>query len=141
MRTVLVSILLLLFVPFGIAQKITLTWEPSPSTNAAGYRLYGDQGHIDWTQPLVKIDTGTNRIVTVDNVKPGVWHFMATAYAPMTNSDNTVVMIESDPSEELLVDVPAPPTNLMTVAVQWIGTLASTNWQDIGFFRLKIGPP
>ena len=49
--------------------------------------------------------------------------------------------IESDLSNVLSLQFAKPPTNFYYLVPQYIATLGSTNWQDLGFFRLKIGMP
>ena len=44
--------------------------------------------------------------------------------------------IESVPSNTVTAEVPVPPPNMRTVVLQYSGTL--TNWQDVGFFKLRL---
>lgn len=121
------------------AAPITFVWDAPPEASA--YRFYASTNGLDTVWPQVKVDTGTNRTVTIDSMTPALWTCWATAYAKGTNYDGSVYTTESDPSKELLLIVPRPPEKMAVVAVQWAGTLASTNWTDMGFFRLKIGVP
>lgn len=119
------------------AAPISFAWDRSPSLDVTGYRFYGSTNGVQ----AVSVDTGTNLTVSLDKLRPGAWTFHATAYSRGTNTDGFVYTIESEPSLPLLMRVPVPPANMSTLAVQWIGSLAGTNWTDVGFFRLKIGTP
>ena len=114
---------------------ITLAWDPSSSTNAIGYFIYaGTNAPFCSTNYTVKVDAGTNLTCTVSNIVPGLWTFAATARD--TNG------LESDFSNTVTAEIPLPaPGNFRTVVLQYSGTILSTNWQDMGFFRIKSGTP
>ena len=117
------------------ASKVTLEWDPSPDSWVAGYRLYASTNSVaihGLTNALVKLGAGTNTTCTVSNLAVGRWYFVATAY--------TTEEIESLPSNEVIASVATAPANMRTVVVQWSGQVASTNWQDAGFMRIKFGP-
>jgi hypothetical protein len=121
---------------------ITFTWDYDKPHEIDGFFLYAHtNGVVAAKDAKVIVNTGTNQVVSVDQFTPGRWTVWATAYTVGTNENGTNFYLESDPSKSLLIRVPAAPTNMATVAVQWVGTLASTNWTDMGFFRLKIGTP
>lgn len=70
----------------GAVGSVTLSWEPpttredgSPLTNLAGYRIkYGRMSKIyDYE---IEIDNPGLSTYVVENLKPGKWHFVATAY-------------------------------------------------------------
>lgn len=114
---------------------VPLEWDASISTNVTGYKLYASTNVLTATNlssALVKLNTGTNRSVQVLITNVANWRFVATAY--------TAQGIESGPSNELIVGVPAPPPNMRTLVVQASGTLVGTNWLDVGYFRLRIEP-
>ena len=50
------------------AQSVTLAWNPSPSTNVAGYMLYYGTDGINFDSQM---DAGTNTTWTVTGLKPG----------------------------------------------------------------------
>ena len=111
---------------------VKLAWDASYA--GVQYRLYAAPFSLNATNlplAMVKLDAGTNLTATVRALSAGTWHFVATAYT--TNN------IESVPSNQETVQVPAPPPNLRTVSLQWNATVSGTNWLDTGFFRIKFG--
>ena len=133
-------LLLALFAVAAQAADLTLAWNPSPSPGQIGYYIYAGTNAVSKTNYVRQVDVGTNLLCSLRDIDAGEWHFIAVAYQTSTNGTN-IATIESDPSNELTVLVPNPPTKLITVAVQYNATLATTNWQDMGFFRLKVGVP
>lgn len=132
MKKLLINLTLL-----GLAASlwaVTLEWDPSPDA-VSGYRLYASTNSVSvhrLTNALVKVDCGMNRVCTLSNLVSGVtWYFVATGYT--TNA-------ESLPSNEVIYRIPMAPVQMRTVIVQWQGTVVGTNWQDVGFFRIKMGP-
>ncbi|MCW5554490.1 MAG: fibronectin type III domain-containing protein [Verrucomicrobiae bacterium] len=111
--------------------SLTLAWDPSP-TPGVTYRIYAHTTPIgtNLVDTVVKLDAGTNLTASVSNLAPGQWHFVATAVK---------AGIESEPSNELVTEVPAKPANMRTVTLQWNATVSGTNWLDAGFFRVKFG--
>jgi len=116
------------------AAAVTLEWDPSPDAWVAGYRLYASTNSAtqhQLTNALVKVNCGTNTSCTISNLTGGRdYYFVATAY--------TADGQESLPSNEVIYRVPFPPPVLRTVYVEWTGVLGATNWQDVGFFRLRM---
>ena len=113
--------------------QVKLAWDPTATPGAAVYRLYASTNSLTATNlqtATVKLAAGTNFTATVDGMQSGAWHFYATA---------VVGNIESPPGAELIIQVPARPGNMRTVAMQWNATVSGTNWLDVGFFRLKFG--
>lgn len=110
------------------AIAVTLEWDPSPDAWVAGYRLHWGNASSNY---IASVDVGTNTTCTLTNLQPGRYYFVATAY--------TADGQESLPSNEVAWSVPSPPMNARTVIVQWTGAVATTNWQDVGFFRIRIG--
>jgi len=93
------SILMLVCVAAGAAERLTLAWDPSPSADVAGYRLYWgtNTGAYQWV-------TNAGLVLTQSVVLPhrGRWFFAATAVG--TNG------LESDFSSEVSWESgPLPP--------------------------------
>jgi hypothetical protein len=81
------------------AQNVTLTWDPDPASNLAGYRLYYGTSSGVYTQ---EIDVGNMTATLVSNLTEGRTYFFAvTAY-------NTAA--ESLPSNEVSYAVPVSVT-------------------------------
>ncbi len=85
----------------GLAAEVRLAWDPSPSPEVIGYRLYwGTQSRL-YTSSL---DAGLVTTATVSGLVAGTtYYFAATAYAPGG--------LESDFSNEVQYTVPASPSN------------------------------
>lgn len=66
----------------------------------------------------------------VFDLSPGMWWFGAKAVAGGA---------ESKLSNVVAVEVPKPPAQMRTIAVQYSYTL--TNFYDLGFFKLRIESP
>ncbi|MGO9705591.1 MAG: fibronectin type III domain-containing protein [Limisphaerales bacterium] len=135
MRLLLLSILILLLSLMLHAANCVLTWAPSPDSSVTNYLLYCGTNQLVATNLTATasaiVSVGTNTAATLADLRPGQWWFAVTAQNAQT---------ESVPSNILPVLVAAPPTNLMTVQVQYAGTL-TTNWSYLGFFRLILTPP
>ena len=117
---------------------VTFAWTASPDgTNVGGYFLYGSPmvTFLGTTNAQVKVDAGTNTQCSIANTNAGQWYFGVTAYPIGTNYNESVL------SNILPVYFARPPANFYFLVPQYIATLGSTNWQDLGYFRLKIGPP
>ena len=142
MKTSLSILCILCVSALSQAHAVTLEWDPSPDAWVAGYRLYASTNSVavhQLTNALRKVDVGTNTVCSLTNLAAGRWFFVATAYATEANGTN-IVTLESLPSNEVIAAIPEPPANMRTVHVQWSGQVLSTNWQDVGFFRIKLGP-
>lgn len=112
----------------AVAGDVRLAWDASP-TPGVTYTLYGHTNALTSTNkasaPLI-VDVGTNLTIRAETVgASGRWYFGATAVQ---------AGIQSDLSNVLIVDFPAPPTNSRTVAIQWGITLASMT--NNAFFKL-----
>lgn len=114
------------------AASLRFTWDVSPSAAVTGYYVYGFTNAVFNTTnaPALKVDVKTNLVAEVSELKPGLWTFAATAY----NADG----IESDFSNVVVTEVPKPPALMRTVTLQYTATLPTTNWQETGFFQIKI---
>ena len=122
----------------GPGMPVSFGWNASPDgTNVGGYFLYGstNQAWLVTTNTQIKVDAGTNTQCSIANTNAGQWYFTVTAYPAGTNYN------ESGPSNILPVYFTRPPPNFYVLVPQYTATLGSTNWQDLGYFRLKIGPP
>lgn len=97
-------ILMSLFVPGNLfAGSLTLSWDPSTSTNVGGYKLYYGSSTKKYTS---SIDTGKSTTYQVTGLTAGATYFFAvTAY----NAGKTA---ESSYSNELSGTVPNAVTNL-----------------------------
>lgn len=119
------------------AGSVTVAWTASPSPDVGSYRLYAARDSLTQTNLAaapVRVNVGTNLSATIQFTNTGTWHLVATAVS--TNH------IESEPSNQLTIEVPAPAHSLRTLAVEHTLDLSNTNgWQDVGFFRIRIEPP
>lgn len=118
------------------AGRVTVAWTASPSTNVASYRLYFSRLELTETNlatAAARVNVGTNLTASLVFTDAGTWHLVATAA--------TADGVESAPSNQLTIEVPAPASSLRTVAVEATLDLSQTNgWHDVGLFRLRIGP-
>lgn len=122
-------LLLLLTLAMASGQELRLAWQPSPDP-VAGYILHaGTNSFATTNASALRVDVGTNLTASVQATNAARWFFTVTAYD--TNR------VESVPCPELMVQFSRPPSGL-GVTVQHAAQLESTNWQDVGFFRLKI---
>ena len=133
-KQLLIVLLLTSLSAFALGGSATLAWDASPSAAVTNYVLYAHTNSLNSTNlntALVKVSAGTNLTVAITGLTPPtVWYFVATAQA---NG------IQSDPSNQLVVQVPVAPANARMMAVQY-AELNITNWTDVGFFRIRIGP-
>lgn len=132
MRFKLLMLTLLLLAPSVFGAHVTLGWSPSVSTNVQGYCIYAfTNATFNATNlPAIKVDAGTNLVAHMDGLTPGLWTFAATAY--------NAQKVESDFSNTVTTEVPEPPKVMRTVTLEFNSSLSTTNWQDVGFFRIRI---
>lgn len=133
-------ILVFLFLSLGFACAVTchggrarVEWDASSTTNVT-YVLYAHTNALSGTNlynAAVRVNVGTNLTATALFTNAGRWHLVATALDHWG--------VESDPSNELIVQIPAPVANLRTVAIDHAITLTGP-YTNVGFFRLSIGP-
>jgi hypothetical protein len=96
------------------AQSVNLAWDPSPSTNVAGYNVYYGVASGQYGAPQ---DAQNATLATVTNLSPGfTYYFAVTAY--------TSNRVESDPSEELIYTVPDPTLGTNTPALNPLSNLS-----------------
>lgn len=113
-----------------LASDIRLTWNASPTPGVTNYMVYGWTNMPPSNLPAFKIDVGTNLTAVVGDLTTGTWRF---AVAAATQQG-----VESDFSNIVIAEVPEPPAQLRIVLLEYNASLTSTNWQDVGFFRVKI---
>ena len=110
---------LMLFVqlPVRASQSITLTWNPSTTTNVAGYKIYAGAASHSYNTTNV---TGTATNTTISGLVQGkTYYFAATTY----DSDGD----ESVYSDEIAYTVPVAPATLGSPV------RAGTQFQLFGF--------
>lgn len=112
------------------AGSVRLAWDPSPSPGVTNYVIKAgtnsvQSGNTNW----FAVSTGTNCTVQIRSLAAGRWFFRAVAVADG---------VESEPSNQVEVEFPEPPTNFRTVAVESIPSLSATN--HIELFRLVFLP-
>lgn len=117
-------IALLLTAISGYAADVNLQISPSPTQGVTNYTVYAKTAGA-----TIAIQTGTNLTTTLISPQPGSYVLYATAW-----KDG----IESGPSPTLNVEVALPPAGLKTVIIQGAPFINATNWQDVGFFKIKI---
>lgn len=119
-----------------LAKGVTLVWDPSPDSWVAGYCIYASTNSVQehhLTNASVKVDCGTNTSLEITNlIGGGDQYYVATAY--------TADGQESLPSNEVVFHIPFDPPVLKTLYVEWSGTVPTTNWQETGFFRMRVAP-
>lgn len=120
------TLLLGLLVLNATAGDVPLAWNPV-ETPGAGYVIYAHTNALTISNYLARVFVGTNVTGRLEDLRPGRWQFGVTA---------TKDGLESGLSEVLNVEIPKTPGPIRTVVVQWSTNL--TNWQDVGFFKLRI---
>ena len=104
-------------------------WDASPDSSVTNYTLYACTNTIGTNlSAAVTVEVGTNLTARIEDLLPGRWSFYVTAMA--------AYRIQSLPSNVVQAEVPAAPTNMRTVVLQYSGTL--TNFYDVGFFKLRL---
>ncbi|HEV2394230.1 MAG TPA: fibronectin type III domain-containing protein [Verrucomicrobiae bacterium] len=104
-------------VPAQAVANVTLAWDPSPSSNIAGYRVYS--GTISQAYNNVT-DAGTNTTATVSSLLVGMtYYFAVTAYDSLG--------LESPFSQEISYSVPVLQSSPPTVGISIVGNQALLN--------------
>lgn len=120
-------ILLLSLLALPAKADLTLAWDSVTNVPNPTYTLYASTNSFtNAAQALVTANVGTNTTVTLYGLT-NVWFFRAAAF-------NTNV--SSDLSSTLIVQIPPMPANFRTVVI--MGGPTITNFQDLGFFRIRI---
>ncbi len=120
-------LLLLPLLALPAKADITLAWDPLTNFPSATYTLYAaTNSFTNAAGALVTANVGTNTQVTLSGLT-NFWHFRAAA---------AVNGLSSDLSAPLILQIPPPPANFRTVIIQGGPTI--TNFQDLGFFRIRI---
>ncbi len=144
LAAIVVGVLGLRFAVTG--SQVTLAWDPSPSANIAGYRLY--QGNSSRTYNAM-LDVGNTNAATSAGLLAGTTYFFAvTAYDTLG--------LESTFSDEVSYTVPtnSPPALQLQISgsqdllLTGIGTPGSTyevqtsadlqNWSPIGVLAVNL---
>jgi hypothetical protein len=120
------------------AQSVTLSW--TYPTNAlpslSRFLICADTNQSNarqlTTNILVRLDVGTNQSCLVTNLT-STWYFWA--FAKGTNG------LLSESSDVVSLLSPTPPPGLFILVPQYSATVLSTNWKDLGFFRVRIERP
>lgn len=111
------------------ANNANLSWDASPSPDVTGYVIYYGQeqppatatGPQDYVFPYRQVVDG--RVLTIKNLAPGKWYFVATAYTPVGESAYsnivskefaTYVPTDVDHPE---VTIPLPPGGTITINI------------------------
>lgn len=131
MKTAIPLFTLIFLAATAFAADLHLAWDAPPAP-VAGFKLYISTNELsDATlgTNTLSLDVGTNLTVTLTNLPVGKYWLAASDY----DSNG----VESTLSNVLQVEVPEPPNNLRTLVLQASFDLTSTNWQDLGFLRLK----
>lgn len=124
------SYLLCLLAQQVLATDASLAWSPSPTPGSTNYVLYASTNGLDYvtrSNALAKVNVGLQNKITLYDIAPGIWTFAVTC-----QKDG----LESSFCTPLVVEVPQPPVGLRTVVIE--NTINLTNWNNVGYFRLKI---
>lgn len=120
------------------AGQVRVAWSPSPDDRGTNltYVLYAASAPLVKTNlhaAPVRLNVGTNLTAGVLFTNSGRWYLRVTAL--------DVSGVESEPSNEVAVEVPAPPRDARTLALQYTFDLATTNgWQTAGSLFLRLQP-
>lgn len=91
-----------------ILRNVTLRWEPSPSADVGGYRVYFGAESGTYTNTT---DTGASTSLVIPNLECGVtYYFVVSAYEPGG--------VESDFSNEVAYTPTAPPAAVAGASLQ-----------------------
>ena len=126
------ALLLLSFRAFAAGGSVTLAWDASPTVGCSNILYATTNAVLAITNSQIRINCGTNLTVQVTDIPvAGTWRFAVTAVQ---------AGLESDFSNQLVLQVPVAPATMRTVALQYSGTLVGTNFLDAGYFRLRVVP-
>jgi hypothetical protein len=107
------------FPSVAVAQGVSLGWNPSTSTNVAGYAVhYGTESGVYTT----RIDAGTNTSASISGLSGGMtYYFVVSAYDAQA--------VESNPSNEAMFTVAAAPMVMQMVVGD--GGVMTFNWSAV----------
>jgi hypothetical protein len=137
------TVLLVAWAEVAVAQRVTLAWDASASTNVVGYRLY--YGTNSGSYQYV---TNTGLMLTQSVVLPhgGRWFFAATAYDRngLESDFSSEVVFESKPVPPVMAGKPwvrlAPVFGRSTNQVAWGSVTGEASWfpatNRVEFFRV-----
>ncbi len=126
------------------AERLTLAWDPSPSAEVAGYRLYWGTGARSY-----QFVTNAGLVLTQSVVLPfrGRWFFAATAYSTngLESDFSSEVSWESKPVPPVLAGQAwvrlAPVFGRSTNLVAWGAVTGTASWfpatNRAEFFRMR----
>lgn len=101
------------------AASVTLTWDPNPEADLAGYRIYYGPSTRNYTNALSFPGRGNTNSVT--NLTAGTYYFAVTAYS--TNN------LESDYSNEVAITVPGRPPAPTNLRGEFAKPLLQVEWR------------
>lgn len=124
-----VTTCMLLFASIASAGVVNIAWDASPTPDVS-YRVYAMTNSLGLTNAPLVMDVNTNLAARIEfSTNASRWYFVVTAVN--TNS------IESEPSNEIIIDVPAAPSQFRVVTLQHSAVLTN-GWNDMGYFRVRI---
>lgn len=100
---------------FGQTATVKLAWDPSPTVDVEGYRVYArDAGSVDWEDAVAEVPVGQltehspGNVGTAIQLPAGNWEIMVTAYRGV---------LESRPSNVVTHSPLFPPGSLRITSV------------------------
>ena len=123
--------------------SVTLAWDASPEDNRTTtnyfYRVYAGTNAAIATNTLASLTNayaGTNLSITITNLPPAQWFFVATVFHGG---------LESIPSNMASYTVrptpPAPPGTIGTLFIDTMIDLTGSNYTERGYFKFRRSIP
>lgn len=116
-----------------IAGEVKFAWTPSPDDLPGSNFVYllraATNTMTTFAPPVVVVNVGTNLTASLIFTNAGRW--FVDCIARDTNN------VESESSNELIIDVPKPPGQFRTVVLQHAATITN-GFSNVGFFRVEI---
>jgi len=125
--TTIASILLALAVS---AETKKFAWEDTNPPGIVTNFIFRVTTIIDTNTPLLVVNTGTNQIVTVENLVPGQYFANVVAQASAT--------LFSPPSTNVLFTVKSNPTTPINISVSSVVNVTWTNNVSSGNIRVTV---
>jgi len=129
------------------AGEVVLQWDPSPTPEVTGYRLYYGPTSAEGLTPeqyislpaVKSVDAGNVLIFKLTSLADGHYYFAVTAYAP--GIDDPSVLMESDFSNVVSTTI-APPAFQITslsASMRWFGVvlLCTTSVNSSAILRYR----